>query len=83
MNITVTAHLTTEEQEIIAAIKRSITCDETVRVNADEFDHLATAEWIETFCQKVGHTDIEENGELCVWGEFHGEEFRILLTTLI
>lgn len=77
MNITDT--ITTEEQEIIAAIKRSAYYDETVRVNVDECDHLHTTEWIAGFCEEVGRTDIE-NGERDVWGEFHGQEFRIILT---
>ena len=69
----------TAEQEIIAAIKRSICYDETVRVNDDECNHLATAEWIKTFCEEVGYADFE-NGERRVWGEFHGQDFSILLT---
>lgn len=69
----------TEKQEIITAIKRSASYDETVCVNVDECDHLHTTEWIATFCEEVGRTDIE-NGERDVWGEFHGQEFRIILT---
>jgi len=75
----ITDTITPEEQEIIAAIKRSICYDETVRVNVDECDHLHTTEWIATFCEEVGRTDIE-NGERDVWGEFHGQEFRIILS---
>jgi hypothetical protein len=77
MNIT--DAITTEEQEIIAAIKRSITRDEIVRVNVDKCDHLAIAEWIATFCEEVGYAAFE-NGERRVWGEFHKQEFNLLLT---
>ena len=76
----ITTHtIDTEEQEIIAAIKRSVCYAEIVRVNVDECDHLDITEWIATFCEEVGRTDIE-NGERDVWGEFHGQEFRIILT---
>ena len=80
MNTTDT--IDTAEQEIIAAIKRSICYNEIVSIDDDKCDHLHTIEWIASFCDEVGYADFE-NGERDVWGEFHGEEFRILLTTLI
>jgi len=80
MNITDT--ITTAENEIIAAIKRSAIYDETVRINVDECDHLHTTEWIATFCEEVGYAGFE-NGDRRVWGEFHGQEFSVLLTTII
>jgi hypothetical protein len=77
--MTTTDFITTAENEIIASIKRSITHNEIVRINADKCDHLHIAEWIATFAEEVGYADFE-NGNRDVWGEFHGEEFRILLT---
>lgn len=77
MNITDT--ITTEEQEIIAAINRSILRSEIVSIYDDKCDHSATTEWIETFCEEVGYANFT-NGTRRVWGKFNHYEFNILLT---
>ena len=77
MNITDTTD--TAEQEIIAAINRSILRSEIVSIYDDKCDHSSTTEWIETFCEEVGYANFT-NGTRRVWGKFNHYEFNILLT---
>ena len=69
----------TAEQEIIAAIKRSICYNEIVSIDDDKCDHLHTIEWIASFCDEVGYANFT-NGTRRVWGKFNHYEFNILLT---
>ena len=70
--------ITTEEKEILSAIKRSINYNEIVRVNDEACNHLHTVEWMESFCENVGSCGIE-GGITDVWGDWQGMPFRIYL----
>ena len=76
--MTTTTQDNADEAEVLAAITRSIAYSEIVEITDDRRNHTHTVEWIKTFAQEVGDHHLE-NGDRDVWGDFHGDSFRILL----
>ena len=76
--MTTTTQDNADEAEVLAAITRSIAYSEIVEITDDRRNHTHTVEWIKTFAQEVGD-HLLETGDRDVWGDFHGDSFRILL----
>lgn len=68
-----------KDSELEAAIKRSISHNEIVRVECEDTAQLA--DYIESEYDEADHAT-ENNGDKDVWGKCAGDDFRLRLATI-